>query len=158
MDSLLLQGEEIQPSQDGQRQHWRERSGGGEQRNKHKQKASVTGRANVTSSHDWCDCIYSINIGILTHFLQPPLPSSSPPLCHVCRGPSATSGLKEMASIMKHHLRRCWSCSAARIDYVSPFAVNGVKVARKEFSMEQMQTFGVLSAWFYWQNSVQQQQ
>lgn len=102
--------------------------GGKKQRNKQKQKATVTGRANVTSSHDWCDCIYSINIGIVTHFLQPPLPSSSPPLCHVCCGPSATSSLKEMASIMKHHLRRCWSCSAAHIDYVSPFAVNGVKV------------------------------
>lgn len=33
------------------------------------------GRANVTSSHDWCDCVYSISEGIPTPFL-PFLPSS----------------------------------------------------------------------------------
>lgn len=38
-------------------------------RNKHQQKATARGTANVTSSHDWCDCIYSINVGIPTHFL-----------------------------------------------------------------------------------------
>lgn len=46
---------------------WREEPG-----SKHQQKATVWATANVTSSHDWCDCTYSINVGILSIFLQPP--------------------------------------------------------------------------------------
>lgn len=45
----------------------------------------------MTSSHDWCDCIYSINVGILTPFLQHP-PLFLP--CHVCRGQGASTRLK----------------------------------------------------------------
>lgn len=54
------------------------------QRQKEKERKAVAvqtrgycrrGRANVTSSHDWCDCVYSISEGIPTPFL-PFLPSS----------------------------------------------------------------------------------
>lgn len=48
------------------------------------------GRANVTSSHDWCDCVYSISKGIPTPFLPsfPPfLPAFQTHPCRVSRGP-----------------------------------------------------------------------
>lgn len=88
------------------------------QRNKsteqHQQKATVRATANVTSSHDWCDCIYSINVGILAHFL----PSSPHPHHHYAMVSMVTAqqvskSFKEMASTTTHHLWRCWRRSAA---------------------------------------------
>lgn len=59
---------------------------------KHQQKANVCSTVDVTSPHDRRDCIYSIKVGILAHFLQPPLPlCPQRPLCHGCHGHRATS-------------------------------------------------------------------
>lgn len=73
-------------------------------RNKRQQKATVRGMANVTSSHDWGDCIYSIYVGFLSY--SPFLSSFPLPLSHGFHGHSATCqrAYKKPASTTTHHL------------------------------------------------------
>lgn len=101
---------------------------------------------NVTSSHDWCDCIYSISVGCSHSF--PTAPSSPHPHYHyvmvsMVTAQQVSKSLREMAS-MTHCLWRCWRrCCLYWLS--TTISMNNVKVERKESSAQIWMIFQCLS-------------